>query len=76
MADFAYDPEETLSFQGHDVSLRTAVHCYLETEEHPDSLVDFIAMRDAGKEPQVFEVEHFEALLNEPVFSNARNAGN
>jgi hypothetical protein len=71
-ADFDYDPEETVSFQGHDVSLRTAVHRYIETKEHPDPLVDFAALRDPGKEPQVLEAEHFEALLQEPAFCNAK----
>ncbi|WP_413992681.1 hypothetical protein ACMDCR_11630 [Labrys okinawensis] len=75
-ADFDYDPEELVSFEGHDISLRTAVHRYLEARVHPDPLVDLVALRDPGKEPQILEEEHFEALLKEPAFSESATSGN
>ena len=50
---FEYDPEELVSFQGRDISLRDAVHRYLELKEHPDPFVDVAALRDPGKEPQI-----------------------
>ena len=70
--DFNYDPEETVSFEGHDVSLRTAVQRYRGIRDEPDPLVDPAAFRDPGKEPQIFEAEHFEALLAEPAFGGDR----
>ena len=65
---FDYDPEELVSFEGRDISLREAVHRYLELKEHPDPLIDVAALRDPGKEPQVLEEEHFEELVREPPF--------
>jgi hypothetical protein len=71
---FDYDPDETVSFEGHDVSLRTAVRRYREIRADPDPLLDAAAFRDPGKEPPVFEAEHFEALLEDPAFEEAQTA--
>ncbi|CAM5764253.1 hypothetical protein LMIY3S_01084 [Labrys miyagiensis] len=66
--DFEYDPDELVSFEGHDISLRDAVHRYIEIKDHPDPLVDVAALRDPGKVPQILEAEHFEELAHEPQF--------
>ena len=65
---FDYDPDEIVSFEGHDISLRDAVRRFRQGKGSTGSLEGFSAVRDPGKTPQVFELEHFEALLQDPHF--------
>ncbi|MDZ5453797.1 hypothetical protein [Labrys sp. ZIDIC5] len=68
---FDYDPEEIVSFEGHDISLKEAVMRYRRARAHPDQFTDFSAVRDPGKTPQVFDVEHFDALMTRPEFEDS-----
>ncbi|MGN8118975.1 hypothetical protein [Labrys sp. 22185] len=68
---FDYDPEEIVSFEGHDISLKEAVMRYRQARAHPDQFTDFSAVRDPGKTPQIFEVEHFDALMTRPEFEGS-----
>ncbi|MGJ4860544.1 hypothetical protein [Labrys sp. La1] len=67
---FDYDPEEIVSFEGHDISLKEAVMRYRQAKAHPDPLTDFSAIRDPGKIPQIFEAEHFDALAARAEFES------
>ncbi|MBP0581107.1 hypothetical protein J8I29_17405 [Labrys sp. LIt4] len=71
ISTFDYDPEEIVSFEGHDVSLKEAVMRYRQSKAHPDVSADFSAIRDPGKIPQLFEAEHFEVLAALPEFERA-----
>lgn len=68
---FDYDPEEIVSFEGHDISLKEAVSRYRQARAHPDQPTDFSAIRDPGKTPQIFEAEHFDALVTRPEFESS-----
>lgn len=68
---FDYDPEEIVSFEGHDISLKEAVMRHRQARTHPDLLADFSAVRDPGKTPQIFKAEHFDALVARPEFEGS-----
>lgn len=65
---FDYDPDEIVSVEGHDISLRDAVRRFRQDQAGSGSPQDLSAVRDPGKIPQVFKLEHFKALLQDPQF--------
>ncbi|RFB79706.1 hypothetical protein [Methylovirgula sp. 4M-Z18] len=65
---FDYDPDEMISFEGHDITLREAVHRYRSEKERSVPLVDFTAYRDFDKVPREFSIEDFEYFLGRPEF--------
>jgi hypothetical protein len=72
--DFDYDLNETVLIGGHYMSLRSAVLDQIErvNKGHPGSLRHTIWLRDRGKEPSHFEMQHIEALAKLPAFNVAR----
>jgi hypothetical protein len=67
-SELNFDPDEKVSFEGRDITLREAVERYREAKALPDELAGFTAFRDAIKEPPSFSVEDFEELAGRPEF--------
>ena len=65
---FAYDPDEMISFEGHDITLKEAVQRYRDQRNHPMPPDVFSAYRDFDKVPREFKIEDFEFFLSRPEF--------
>jgi hypothetical protein len=72
--DFDYDVNETVLIGEHYMSLRSAVLEHIERVKkgRPESLRHTIWLRDRGKEPSHFDLQHIEALAKLPAFDVAR----